>query len=866
MIEPEIDVSIGGGGQAFGVIGAANAHIESLIINNYSDRPRGEEPTATGNEALPPCPYMGLAHFGLRDAYVFFGRDAVIKRLAEAVNRPLTAVIGASGCGKSSVVLAGLAPYLWRSGNWMLSHFRIGDVPDQPFLALARSLVEFYIDSDSATARLKNARTLAETLQTGGLSLRDVFAESRNRNKGTRILLIADQFEEVFTLIASEPLRHQFLDVLLGDFSGPQARAVPGISLILTLRADFSEQALLHGLTNALQDNVVLLGKMERDELREAIARPAANVKVSFESGLVERLIDDVEKEPGGLPHLQFALREMWRRQEKRTIRHRSYDDIGRVDGAVSKQAEEVFARLTRDGADVDMEKTFRRLFTRLVTPGEGQKDTRRVVSRKDLGEKEWLLAQHLAGESNRLIVTSLANGAQAVSSQGDDIQAFIAAPPGADTSTATPNSSSTLDETAEVVHEALIRNWGRLVKWIDIDRDFMSWLRHIKHSVDLWRATPADKGILLRGGMLAQAREWLDTRRDDLSEAEHSFIEASIGQAQNERRNRALVNVLGVVVCFAAAIGLLWWQRNWQHAQPWAYLVDLNESLYPDQDPSLGGGFVAIGRKEGGPIENKIFVGNNFVSRLHLFISRNLQAIDSRSSNGTTINASFLPYGFDRKLENGDIVALAGAAAFKFSVLKIPPLPFLPHAQPEALRPPSDTAWGVLIDGRQRTIKYLTDGSYDVSEGRDGALQLNDTNTTPVMMIHRGRDGGYGITLVKNDGDRHLYVQLKYGDYEYPICQIDKLPNGTDKLCNVISKQSDPKIEAEMAKMTVCYGRRNKRLGTDGDVPPFSMVPYSREENTTSGGVECDLGPFQIVPVNAPEPQQSTGAGQATR
>jgi len=186
------------------------------------------------------------------------------------------------------------------------------------------------------------------------------------------------------------------------------------------------------------------------------------------------------------------------------------------------------------------MEKTFRRLFTRLVTPGEGQTDTRRIVSRQDLGEKEWSLAQRLAGESNRLVVTSL--GAQALSPQGGDVQAFITAPAGADIGTATLTSCSTLDETAEVVHEAPIRNWDRLVKWIDIDRDFVSWLRHIKHNVDLLRATPADKGILLRGGMLAQAREWLDTRGDDLSDAERSFIEASIGEAQNERRNLALV------------------------------------------------------------------------------------------------------------------------------------------------------------------------------------------------------------------------------------------------------------------------------------------------------------------------------------
>jgi pSer/pThr/pTyr-binding forkhead associated (FHA) protein len=872
MAESEIEVSIAGGGQALGVIGAGNAYIGSQIINNYYDRPRGEEPAATGSEAIPPCPYMGLAHFGLQDADLFFGRDTVVARLAEDVNRQtLTAVIGASGCGKSSVVLAGLAPHLWRSGNWMLSHFRIGDVPDQPFLALARSLVEFYIDSDSATTRLKNAKTLAEALQTGGLSLHDVFAECRNRNKGTRILLIADQFEEVFTLIVSEPLRHQFLDVLLGGFSGPQARAVASISLILTLRADFLGRPLLHGLTDALQDRIVLLGPMKREELREAIERPAAKAKVSFESGLVERLIDDVEKEPGGLPHLQFALREMWGQQEKRTITHKSYDDVGRLDGAVSKQAESVFARLTRDGADVDMEKTFRRLFTRLVTPGEGQKDTRRVVSRQDLGEKEWSLAQRLAGESNRLVVSSLANGAQGVSPQRGGIRAFMAAPAGADIGTATPSSCSVLDETAEVVHEALIRNWDRLVKWIDIDRDFMSWLRHIKHNVDLWRATPADKGILLRGGMLAQAREWLDTRGDYLSDAERSFIEASIGEEQNERRNLALVKVLVFGVGFATLIGLWWSYRNWQYAQPWAYLEDLNESLYPEQDPRLRGDFVAIGRMDGGPIENKIFIRDRSVSRLHLFVSRNLHAIDWRSLNGTTVNASFLRYGFDTKLEDGDIVALASAAAFKFSVLNIPALPFSPRVEPEAVRPPSATAWGLLIDGRQKTFKYLTEESYFVSKGTKGELVLDTAEHNgreAILKIHRGPViGVYGISPLSNDSNRHVFVQFKDNDYDYPICQLDNLAHDKGRFycdqSSLRSWQNCPRIRAVLTQMTACCGRRDEHLGKD---VKFAMIPYSREEEPTDRGVECELGPFQIVPVNAPAPQQSAGAGPATQ
>jgi hypothetical protein len=186
----------------------------------------------------------------------------------------------------------------------------------------------------------------------------------------------------------------------------------------------------------------------------------------------------------------------MWARQENRQITRKSYDDIGGVEAALARRAEAIFTTLTGNGADPQMEKTFRRLFTRLVTLGEGQEDTRRVVERRELGEDVWSLAQRLAGENNRLVVT---------------------------------NAPAFAGETAEVVHEALIRHWPKLVDWINRDRNFQSWLRQIKSNVQLWSADASDEGSLLRGGMLTQAIDWLGRRRDDLSPEECRFIEASI-------------------------------------------------------------------------------------------------------------------------------------------------------------------------------------------------------------------------------------------------------------------------------------------------------------------------------------------------
>lgn len=539
------------GGQIQGVAGAGTVVIENFTIYNYA----GEEPAITNaaGTLIALCPYPGLAYFGPGEADLFFGRDAAITRLVEAVGQQsLTALVGASGSGKSSVVLAGLAPHLHGHGDWRFSHFRIGTELDRnPFLALARALVPLYVASDSDTERLRNTRQLAASLGSGELTLRDVFADCRSRNKGMRILLIADQFEEAFTLVEDEALLHRFIDVLLAGFPDPAPERSPDICLILTLRADFYGRALRHRpLADALQGRVENLGPMNREELQAAIRRPAEAAKISFEPGLVETLLDDVESKPGSLPLLQFALREMWGRQENSKITRKSYDDIGGVEGALAQRAETIYAAMTENGANLRIAQAFQRLFTRLVMPGEGQEDTRRVVDRRELGDDVWSLAQRLADEDNRLVVT---------------------------------NAPAFLHETAEVVHEALIRHWPKLVDWINRDRVFQSWLRQIRLNVSLWLTDPTDDGPLLRGGMLAQARDWLARRADDLSSIERNYIEASIALQQrveqeqeaarqaeidrqreladaaiklaSEQRRRAKIAVIGGIVAIVLAV-----------------------------------------------------------------------------------------------------------------------------------------------------------------------------------------------------------------------------------------------------------------------------------------------------------------------
>jgi hypothetical protein len=507
------------GGTVQGVVGARTVNIENFTFYAAAQLP-AEPPRETENQiAILPCPYPGLAYFSPADSGLFFGRGRAIARLEEAVDRQsLTALVGASGSGKSSVVLAGLAPRLNTQGNWRFTHFRIGDEPDKnPFRSLARALVPLFSDSSGQMPPFAEIEALSASLEKGrepgGVTLPNVLGECRTRNPGKRILLIADQFEEVFTFVEDEDARRCFIDVLLLGFPARADGNLPPICLVLTLRADFYGAALRYRpLADALQGHVENLGPMSREELREAIVKPAG--AVTYETGLVETLLDEVTNRPGSLPLLQFALREMWGLQRDRCITRKIYDAIGGVEGALARRAQAIFDAQTRAGRDDHAVRLFQRVFLRMVTLGEGAEDTRRVVGRHELGEEGWALAQRLAGEDNRLVVT---NAPTAASDQ--------------------ESSEVARGETAEVMHEALIRNWPTLTDWISRDRAFLSWQRQLKLRVDGWRNSPGDDDTLLRGGPLAVAEGWLGRRHSDLSDHEKAYIETSIARRETERQ-----------------------------------------------------------------------------------------------------------------------------------------------------------------------------------------------------------------------------------------------------------------------------------------------------------------------------------------
>ncbi|MCC5666113.1 hypothetical protein LC653_19845 [Nostoc sp. CHAB 5784] len=469
-----------------------------------------------------------MFHFGPNDAEFFFGREIFIEQLYSATKtNNFIPVLGASGSGKSSVVFAGLVPKLEKEGHWQFTHFRPGSVP---FYALAEALIPLYTPELDHTDQIAQTRKLAGYLFNTTVSLADVLRKIQQNHPNHRVLLIADQFEEIYTLCNNQEIRRKFLDCLLASLETSISLSSSATVLVATMRADFLGNALSYRpFADVLQNADVKLGPMNREELKKVIKKPAQKLGVTFETGLVERILNDVEDQPGNLPLLEFALTELWNKRTGKQLTHKIYEEIGQVEGALARHADEKYGNLTDD----EKEKV-RRIFIQLVRPGEGAEDTRRIAMKAELGEQSWSLVKKLADA--RLVVTS-----RNLSSQ----------------------------ETVEVVHEALIRNWGELREWMNTNRVFRAWQERLRSAKGQWEATKQDPGSLLRGAALAEAEEKLKERPEDLID-EKEFIEQSIQERDRIRKNgiRAMWGIVAsslVAVVVSSGLGLIAWQNTKQ-------------------------------------------------------------------------------------------------------------------------------------------------------------------------------------------------------------------------------------------------------------------------------------------------------------
>jgi WD40 repeat protein/DNA-binding SARP family transcriptional activator len=461
----------------------------------------GREPHAGDEAGTPVCPFKGLASFDVADADYFFGRERLVAEIvARLVGTTLLGVVGPSGSGKSSTMRAGVLPALASgvlpgSEAWTRVLLRPGE---NPLSNLRRALGAADESDDPISAAL--SRLQAEA----------------------KLLLAVDQFEETFAACRDELERAAFIDALTDAARRSDGRVV----IVLALRADYYGACASHPrLSRLLGDNQVLVGPMQPDELARAIEGPARKAGLVVEPELVERLVEDVAGEAGGLPLLSTALLELWQRREGRRMRLAAYERTGGVQGAVARLAEQAYGTLTSDEQVVA-----RRMLLRLAGSGEGDGVVRRRVSLDEL--------EAARDEQAGRVLEVLTDSRLVTVGEG----------------------------TAEVAHEALLREWPRLRGWLEEDAEGRRLHRHVTDAARDWDTGGRDAGELYRGARLASSLDWAAEHGDELNRLEREFLqdsrlvserEAARGRQVN-RRLRMLLAGGAVALAVAVAAGIL--------------------------------------------------------------------------------------------------------------------------------------------------------------------------------------------------------------------------------------------------------------------------------------------------------------------
>ena len=441
-------------------------------------------------------PYKGLRAFQQADAADFFGRSAMIERVLERLEEPVVennflAVIGPSGSGKSSLVKAGVLPALRQgriegSEDWFYAEMVPGYDPLEELSAALLS-----VSTSPLPGMIDLLRQDAFGLAAG---VRQALPA-----EDSKLVLMIDQFEEVFTQIEVESERQQFLDLVQAAVSMEDSPIV----IIVTLRADFYDRPLLYqNFGELIRKRTELVLPLSDDELAESVTGPAYRVGAVLEEGLIENILQDVREQPGALPLLQYALTELFERRDGALLTNAAYQDIGGTLGALARRAEEVYQEFDEAGRDMT-----RQMFLRLVTLGEGQEDTRRRILQSEL--------------------TTL--GAAGVAE--DVVDRF-----GRYRLLTFDRDEATRGATVEVAHEALIRQWDRLREWLDESREDVRLERQLLHAAEEWEAAGKDSSYLMQGTRLQQFQEWSESTSLQLNMTELDFLKESL-KAREERR-----------------------------------------------------------------------------------------------------------------------------------------------------------------------------------------------------------------------------------------------------------------------------------------------------------------------------------------
>lgn len=441
-------------------------------------------------------PYKGLRAFETADAQDFFGRHALIARLLERMMEPgrmsrFLAIVGPSGSGKSSLIKAGLIPAL-RAGEIASSErwFMVDFVPgSRPLEELEIALTRIAADQ---------SENLMGHLQRDGNGLLRA-ARLILPKDGSELLLVIDQFEEVFQLVELEQDRSHFLSLICAAATDPTSR----IRIVIALRADAYHLPLQYpDFGELIRRRLETVLPLSAEQLEQAIYEPAQQVGASFEPGLIRQIIDDIRYQPGALPSLQFALAELFEKRTGNVLTHAAYEDIGGAVGALATRAESLYREQPPDG-----KAAMRKLFLSLLTiVDETDGSTSHRAARVRVHRASVL---EMTGDPDRVeeLVETLTQN-RLLSADHD---------------------ARTRQPTIELAHEAIIPGWERLRAWLEEEQEDLLFRRRLQALASEWEQGGKTPDYLLRGGRLDQLADWAESTDFPLPQRERTFLQASL-------------------------------------------------------------------------------------------------------------------------------------------------------------------------------------------------------------------------------------------------------------------------------------------------------------------------------------------------
>jgi WD40 repeat protein/energy-coupling factor transporter ATP-binding protein EcfA2 len=537
-----------------------------------------EKKKAIKNKEVNFNPFPGLRPFAIDESHLFFGREGQSDEVVEMLARnKFTAVIGASGSGKSSLMYCGIIPVLYggfisnTGSSWHTIVTRPGSGPIDN---LSEAIVQSLQEDDENEVNLKKHIT-STVLRSSSLGLVEAIRQIK-RPKNENILLVVDQFEELFRFkknnkdIKSEDEALAFIKLLVNAINQSE---LP-IYIIITMRSDFiGDCAQFPELTSKINKSHYLVPQMTRQDLRDAIAGPVAVGGGEMSSRLVEELLNSVGDNPDQLPILQHSLMRTWNywvehRSGNEVMDLKHYEAIGRMEQALSLHANEAF-----DELDQDKKFLCERIFKSLTEKGADNRGIRHPST---------------ATELMKISGASLAELTLIVDKFRADGRSFI-----------TPEISKEITENTlfDISHESLMRVWSRLNSWVEDEASAIQMYLRLSEAAALYQV---GKSGLWRPPDLQLALNWKDKHQPSLAWAERFdpaferaevFLESSAKEFEEEEKNklrhqkrtlkrtRLFAIVLGVFTVFSFGL-MLWAFTQKQEADKQKMLADKNAAL----------------------------------------------------------------------------------------------------------------------------------------------------------------------------------------------------------------------------------------------------------------------------------------------